>query len=793
MKKEKNTVAKNDKKLTTKELQDAVLKLLRSNPGKKYSARHIIDILKVGNNRDAIKYALEQIYTSGLMPPPIYKEKNSEKNSEEKKSEKNIFRKNSRENFSEKNSEEKKIENDSQENIFKKNSRENFSEKNIFKKNSEKNSTRFDDSGNFKNSSQNSGYGSRRATYEGIVDMTKTGSAYIKCADLEDDVFVPEKFLNSALDGDTVQVSVYHSQKRRRPDGEVLKVLKRGKDHFIGTLRFVKNIAIVMPDNLGVPNIVVQLDDTKEAQEGEKVVAQVTEWFGTKRSNRLTGIVTAVLGKPGSSDIEMKSILINRGFNIEFPADVLAESEKIHDEISSEVPHRRDFRGITTFTIDPVDAKDFDDALSFQVLENGNIEIGVHIADVTHYLKPDTALDREAYLRSTSVYLVDRVCPMLPERLSNELCSLRPFEDKLTFSAVFEFDDKYKVVKKWFGKTIIHSVRRYSYEEAQTVLETGEGDFSAELLKMNVIAYSLRKKRFKNGAINFETEEVRFRLDIDGVPIEVYVKERKDSNLLIEDYMLLANKEVAEFMAKRVKGIEVPYIYRVHDTPDIDKLAELALFAKELGFRLNFDSPQNIAKSLNDLALKAETDDTLKVLTPLAIRCMAKAVYSTNNIGHYGLAFDFYSHFTSPIRRYSDVLAHRILFENLGAVKRYDKEKLELQCKHISDQEKKAAECERESVRYKQVEFIKNKVGEVFVGVVTGMIERGIFVQLTDIFAEGMVSFSRCPEPFQLETSRLKATGMRSGKILKIGQIVRVQIVDADLENRRIDMRLVEF
>ena len=726
MKKENRSIVVHEKKLNAKELQEAVLKLLRSNPGKRYSPKHIIELLKIVNNRDAVKHALEQLRIVGAMPAPPPREIKTENNRD------------------------KRI--------------------------------------------KASFPSAQRGVYEGVVDMTRNGTAYIKCDGLDEDVFVPEKFMNTALDNDTVQVSVFFSGRRKRPDGEIVKVLKRGTDNFIGTLVFIKNIAVITPDKIGVPNIVVQLSDTKDAQDGDKVVVRVTEWFAQKRSNRLTGVVTTVLGKSGSSDIEMKSILINRGFNIEFPEDVFEESEKIQTHITrEEIAKRRDFRNITTFTIDPSDAKDFDDALSFQVLENGNIEIGVHIADVTHYLLPNTPLDKEAYLRSTSVYLVDRVCPMLPEKLSNELCSLRPFEDKLTFSAVFEFDDKYKVIKKWFGKTIIHSKRRYSYEQAQEVLETGEGDFSDELLKMNLIAHALRKKRFKNGAINFETEEVRFRLDENAVPIEVYVKERKDSNMLIEDYMLLANKEVSEFMAKRVKGVEIPFIYRVHDTPDLDKLAELALFAKELGFKINFDSAKNIAKSLNDLASKAETDEALKVLTPLAIRCMAKAVYSSNNIGHYGLAFDFYSHFTSPIRRYSDVIAHRILFDNLNEVVRYDKEKLELQCKHISDQEKKAAECERESVRYKQVEFIKSKVGETFEGIISGMIDRGIFVQLTTIFAEGMVSFQRCPEPFELEASKLKAVGLRSGKILKMGQIVKVQIVDADLEARRIDMRLIEF
>ena len=387
---------------------------------------------------------------------------------------------------------------------------------------------------------------------------------------------------------------------------------------------------------------------------------------------------------------------------------------------------------------------------------------------------------------------------MLPERLSNELCSLRPHEDKLTFSAVFEFDDKYKIVKKWFGKTIIHSNRRYAYEEAQVILETGEGDFSDEILKLNQIAYGLRKKRYKDGAINFETDEVKFKLDEHGVPIEVYIKERKDAHLLIEDFMLLANRSVAEFMAKRDdttrrKGVEVPYIYRTHDTPDMDKLNDFAAFARELGVKMTLDTPKNIAKSLNDLAAKSEKDDALKLLTPIAIRCMAKADYSTENIGHYGLAFDYYSHFTSPIRRYSDVLAHRILFENLTEIKRFDKERLAEQCKHISKQEKKAADSERQSIKYKQVEYMTKHIGEVFEGAVSGMLERGIFVEIKHMLAEGMVDFGRCPEPFEVEPSRLRARGLRSGKVLKMGQLVKVEIVDADMESRKIDMRLLDY
>ena len=755
MKKNKKT----ENKISTNALQKGILKLFRDNPTKRFSARHIIEKLGIGNNKDSVQYALDQLELSGELTaeqtkPAVVKKKFVQRE-----------------------------EGDSSSNG-------SFKELNPQAKPPRTSNA-------------------RRGMYEGIVDMTKTGAGYVICEGLENDIYVPAKLTNGAMNGDRVKVSVYFPAQtrgsRRKPDGEIIEIVKRAMDHFIGVFIMTRKFAVVTPDRIDVPEIFIKIDDTKDAQDGEKVVVQITDW-GEGRQKKLFGKVTAILGQPGTSNIEMQAILINNGFNITFPDDVLAETAMIDDDTPRVEAHtegdgfkvRRDFRGITTFTIDPYDAKDFDDALSFQVLKNGNIEIGVHIADVTHYIKPQTALDREAYMRSTSVYLVDRVCPMLPERLSNELCSLRPNEDKLTFSAVFEFDDKYKIVNKWFGKTIIHSNRRYAYEDAQVILEEGTGDFSHELLKMNQIAHHLRKKRFKDGAINFETDEVKFKLDEHGVPIEVFVKERKEAHMLIEDFMLLANKEVATFMAKRdarsrSKGIEVPYIYRIHDLPDVDKLRDFATFASELGVKMNLDTPQNIAKSLNDLAKKAEKDENLKVLTPIAIRCMAKAVYSSDNIGHYGLAFEYYSHFTSPIRRYSDVLAHRILFENLQTIKRVDKEKLEDQCKHISKQEKKASDAERQSIKYKQVEYIKGHIGDTFEGIISGMIDRGVFVEIKHMLTEGMVDFARCPEPFEVEPSRLRARGVRSGKILKMGQPVTVQIVAADLETRQIDMRLIDY
>jgi ribonuclease R len=629
---------------------------------------------------------------------------------------------------------------------------------------------------------------------EGYVDMTRSGAAYIECEGEEEDIYVAAKNLSPALHGDLVQIAVWTPRGRKRPEGQVIKVVERASDTFVGTLVIRRQHAVVVPSRLDMPvDIQVDLADTMNANDGDRVVVKVTHWHKTP-AQRPKGVVTTVLGADGS-DLEMKIILINNGFNLEFPKEVIEESEAFRDEIPVyEIHRRRDMRKVTTFTIDPEDAKDFDDALSIQTLENGNLEVGVHIADVTHYVKQGTALDKEAYLRSTSVYLVDRVLPMLPERLSNGLCSLRPKEDKLTFSAIFEFDKNQNLVSRWFGKTIIHSDRRFAYEEAQKRLESGKGDFAKELRVLNKIAKKMRAGRFKNGAIDFDTEEVRFRLDENGVPVEAYVKERMDAHMLIEDFMLLANREVATFIHKKGENeMEIPFVYRIHDYPNPDKVIELARFAKELGFQMQVNTPQEIARSFNKLVKEAEHDGALKLLQPIAIRTMAKAEYSTENIGHYGLAFDFYSHFTSPIRRYSDVLSHRILEMNLGErTMRIDKTRLQEQCRHISLQERKAMSAERESIKYKQVEFMEKHVGETFTGLISGMIDRGIFVEIEGNKCEGMIGFETLNESFDVGDGRLRAQGNRTGRVLKMGDKVKVRILETNLSRRQIEMELVE-
>jgi ribonuclease R len=633
----------------------------------------------------------------------------------------------------------------------------------------------------------------------GRVDMTRSGAAYVIMDGDANDIFVPAGRLGNAQDGDTVKVRYWTPGGRRKPEGEVTEVLQRSVTHFVGLLKIHEKYAEVLVEQAGGKELSVAVHRAEliGAKSGEKVVVEIVDWE-ENRFGQISGRITAVLGEPGSSDIEMQSILINNGFQITFPDDVLAESEALPGEITpQEINIRRDMREVTTFTIDPLTAKDFDDALSIRHLENGHIEIGVHIADVSHYVKPGSALDREAADRTTSVYLVDRVCPMLPERISNELCSLRPNEDKLTFSAVFTFHPKsFKITDRWFGRTVTHSDRRFTYEEAQEVLDTGKGDFVEELDLMDRIADKLRKRRFKEGSIDFNTNEVRFKLDGNGKPLSVYIKDRIDTNMLIEDFMLLANREVATFIKKKEERLRtnIPFVYRVHDEPDLDKVAELAKFALALGYEMDLSSPRSISKSYNALLSKAEEDPMVKMLSPIAIRTMAKAIYTTENIGHYGLGFDNYSHFTSPIRRYADVLVHRLLAKNLeeGSLFKANGEKLEEQCKHISAQERKATTAERESIKYKQVEFMLDNVGEEFTGVINGLADFGVFIELTENFAEGMIAFDKMDEAYDLSAGKLYITGRKSGKKLKMGDLVRVKIEDVDLDRRRIDMSLVE-
>ena len=627
---------------------------------------------------------------------------------------------------------------------------------------------------------------------KGIVDMTMSGAAFIVCENSDQDIYVPAPHTNGALNNDEVEVSLLYRKTGRRPEGKVTKILKRNRESFIGNLHAKGKLAYVIASDPTIPfRINVKSSDLNGSKHGEKVVVKITEWPSSNYPDAL-GTIQTTLGAQGDNESEMKSILVENGFDWVFPDKVNHQAEGIPADITDEeVGLRRDMRDILTLTIDPVDAKDFDDALSIDYLADGKIEVGVHIADVAHYVKANTVLDKEAYLRSTSVYLVDRVVQMLPERLSNELCSLRPEEDKLTFSAIFTFDKKYKIINEWFGRTVTHSNKRFTYEGAQElIVAEEESQFSKEIKELNAIAHKLRKDRFNDGSIAFESDEVRIQLDENNKPIGVTRKSRFDAHLLVEDFMLLANKSVAGYIQKKANGVEIPFVYRIHDEPNEDKLNDLALYASELGVKMDLKNKKTTIASINRLTSEAQTNDALKPLLPLAIRCMAKAEYNPNNIGHFGLGFENYSHFTSPIRRYSDVLTHRILARNLTKTYRTDKSTLEAQCKHISAQERSATAAERESVKYKLAEYMSDHIGEIFEGRITGMIEKGIFVEVSDVMAEGLITFNRFQEPFDLQGYR--AVGMRSKKVLQMGDAIMVKVLDVDIARRQIELDFID-
>ena len=534
----------------------------------------------------------------------------------------------------------------------------------------------------------------------------------------------------------------------------------------------------------------------KGAKNGDKVLVKVVKWPSSDQKKPVSEVIE-VLGEPGGNDVEMKSILVDNGFSLSFPDEVLAQAAALSTTIDpKEIAKRRDLRSVPTLTIDPHDAKDFDDALSVEQLQNGNWEVGVHIADVTHYARPNTALDEEAYKRATSVYLVDRVLPMYPEHLSNVVCSLRPHEEKLCFSAVFELDEKAQVVNEWFGRTVIYSDRRFSYEEAQDVLDTGKGDLATELLKLNELALKLREQRMQEGSINFGSVDVKFVLDEEGKPIDVLLKEPKASNKLIEDFMLLANRSVARFMNHKIyKGKKIPTINRIHAMPDAEKLADFGRFAARFGYRLDLTDEASTTATLNKLLEKVKGKAEQTLLETLAIRSMSKAAYSTQkDIGHYGLAFKDYTHFTSPIRRYPDVMVHRILAECLSSKPKYELETtiVESRCEHTSMMERKALTAERASIKYKQVEYMSDKIGEEFVGVISGVKHFGFFVELEENKCEGMIRLENLlDDHYQFDESQHVIFGLHKGKRYQLGGKVKVQVAKTDLSARTIDFELL--
>ncbi|WP_395808328.1 ribonuclease R [Daejeonella sp.] len=628
----------------------------------------------------------------------------------------------------------------------------------------------------------------------GKVDMTSDGSAYIVSEDdFEDDIYVAPRKLRNALNGDIVKVYVYAKNKGRKKDGEVVEILQRAKMDFTGIINLSDRFAFFIPDDRKMlHDIFIPIDSLKGAKDKDKAIARIVDW--PEDAKNPIGEITHVLGKQGENNAEMNAILADYGFPLAFPDEVEKQAEAIEEIIlAEEIAKRRDFRKILTFTIDPADAKDFDDAISFRKLDNGNVEVGVHIADVSHYVKQGTALDKEAFERGTSVYLVDRVIPMLPERLSNGLCSLRPNEDKLCFSAVFELDQEANVVEQWFGKTIIHSDTRFSYEDAQEILENKTGKHSEELLKLNELAYILRERKFKHGAISFESVEVKFNLDEHGKPLGVYAKERKDAHKLIEDYMLLANKKVAEFIAKKGKGKQkLTFVYRSHDSPKEDALLSFSQFALKFGYKIDISSGRETAKSLNFLMADVEGKKEQNVLTKLAIRSMAKAVYTTKKHSHYGLAFDYYTHFTSPIRRYPDVMVHRLLELYLAGGKSVSEDEYEKFSMHSSQMEKKAADAERASVKYKQAEFLQNNVGMEYVGIISGLTEWGMYVEIIENKCEGMIRLRDLNDDFYvLDEKNYCIIGQRRKKKYQLGDEVTILVKKVDLAKRQIDFSLV--
>lgn len=629
----------------------------------------------------------------------------------------------------------------------------------------------------------------------GTVDMTADGSAYIVPEDeFEKDVFVAPRKLKNALHGDTVKAYVFAKKNGRKNEGEVIEIIKRAKSDFTGVIKVSDRFAFVIADDKKMlHDIFVPLSDILGAKNGQRVLVSLTDW--PEGAKNPIGTVKHVLGDQGENNTEMNAILAQYGFPLSFPPQVEKEANAIPEEIpSAEISKRKDYRNVLTFTIDPADAKDFDDAISYQKLPNGNYEIGVHIADVSYYVEQGSDLDKEAYSRATSVYLVDRVIPMLPERLSNGVCSLRPNEDKLCFAAIFELDEQANIKTEWYGRTVIHSDRRFTYEEAQEVIENKSGDYANEILKLNELAYILRDRKFKEGAISFESTEVKFKLDESGKPIGVYVKERKDAHKLIEDYMLLANRKVAEYIAKKAKGKnKLTFVYRVHDSPNMETLNTFANFASRFGYKINTKSDKEIAKSLNHLMADVEGKKEQNILTSLAIRSMAKAIYTTKKTSHYGLAFEYYTHFTSPIRRYPDVMVHRLLQTYLDEGKSADVEFYEVASAHSSAMEKRAAEAERASIKYKQAEYLEENIGTAYKGIISGVTEWGMYVEIEENKCEGMIRLRDISDDFYvLDEKNYCIIGQRKKKKYQLGDEVMIRVKKVDLSKRQIDFTLIQ-
>jgi len=628
----------------------------------------------------------------------------------------------------------------------------------------------------------------------GIVDMKSTGKAYIISDELAEDAFIAPNNTNRALNGDTVKILLLPRRNNKKPEGQVVEIIKRAKEKFVGIIQVSKYYSFLIPDSYGVPvDIYIPNDKTLGAKNGDKVLVKITEW--PENSKNPFGEVINVFGRPGENQVEMQSIIAEYGFPLKLPDKVEKDAASISLIISAEeIKKRRDFRDIFTITIDPEDAKDFDDAISLKKLKHGNWEVGVHIADVSYYVKENTMLDQEAYDRATSIYMADRVVPMLPEILSNNVCSLKPREDKLCFSAVFEMTDDAVIIKDWYGKTVINSNYRFNYEEVQLIIETNEGQFVDEISTFNRLAGILRENRFKNGSFAFDTEEVRFKLDENGKPIEVFIKQQKDSNKLIEDFMLLANRKVAELIGNPGEN-KTPktFVYRIHDKPQPEKLQTFTQFVSKLGYKINNKSNKAIADSFNLLFEKIKGKGEENMINQLAIRTMAKAIYSTDNIGHYGLSFKYYTHFTSPIRRYPDLMVHRLLERYMNNLSSVDKHDYDEKCNHCSEMEKLAAEAERASIKYKQAEYMLDKIGLTFEGKISGVSKWGIYVEIIENKCEGMVSIRDMEDDaYYIDEDNYVVIGQYSGKRYRLGDTVKIKVKKITLAKKQIDFILVK-